>query len=40
MHLVLSTFTSRQISLLATNKGSVFFFIVCMHQPSVFTSSE
>jgi hypothetical protein len=36
--LISSTFTSRPISILATNKVSVFFFIVCMLPPNILTS--
>ena len=30
MHVVFSAFTSRRVSLLATNKASVLFFMVCI----------
>jgi len=36
MYLVLSAFTSSLVSFLATNKASVFFFIVCMLAPNTW----
>jgi len=41
MYTVFSTFTSRPVSLLATTKASVFFFIVYTHMLSsnILTSS-
>ena len=39
MCLVLSSFTSSPIPLLATTKASVFFFIVCTLLPNILTSS-
>jgi hypothetical protein len=38
MYLVLSAFTSRPFSLLATTSASVFYFIVCMLLPNILTS--
>jgi hypothetical protein len=37
MYLVLSAFTSSPVSLLATTRGSVFFFVVCMLLPNILT---
>jgi len=39
MYLVLSALTSSPFSLLATTTASAFFFIVCMLQPNILTSS-
>ena len=39
MYLGFTAFTSRSISLLATTRASVFFFVVCMFLPNILTSS-
>jgi len=39
MYLLLSAFTSSQISLLATNKAFAFSFIVYTLPPNILTSS-